>query len=393
MSPTRRIVAIPLFALALGLGLTSCGASTDGSSSSGEVMPAAGRDVGGAASASAGVAGGMADSNGAPAAAPDVAQKEAAPSAASGSQGSGQAAALPAPAAKLVKTADVVVEVKILKTAAAQVRSMAEGAGGTVASETTAYTDRIPVQAAGAADSTGTTTTGGDAAARRSAVLPGESVLVLRVPVASMDATIERVASVGKELSRTSSAVDVTADLADLGSRVKTQESSVARVRALLAKAASLQEIVMLESELTRREADLEALQARQASLAGRADLSTLTVTLRTPDVASPDPQPADDDNSFVGGLKRGWHAVVVSTGVVLTILGALLPLLVVAAVIAVPVWWVLRRRTARRRPSTGPVSAPAGPPAGPAGPPSGPVTTPTGPAAPPTAPPARPAP
>ena len=352
MPPSRRIAKIPLFATVLvtgivtTLGLAACGANGSSSGTS-----AAGAQEGGSAGD---VAGASASAAAAPAAEPQRAGGGAVAQGKTATSGGG--AALPAPDIKLIKTADVVIEVTVLKTAAAQVRSMAEGVGGTVASETTSYSGKAPVSAQ---DGTGTGTAT-PAPGRAATVLPGESVLVLRVPVAAMDQTVDRVASVGKELSRTSSSLDVTADLADLGSRVKTQQSSVSRVRELLARASSLQDIVLLESELSRREADLEALQARQGSLAGRAQASTLTVTLRTPDVTPPNAV-TPDDNSFVGGLKQGWHAVVVSTGVVLTVLGALLPLLVVLVVLGLPVWWFRRRRpAARRAPAPSPAPSPS---------------------------------
>ena len=168
-------------------------------------------------------------------------------------------------------------------------------------------------------------------------------MIVLGVPVASLDQAIDGVTAVGTVLNRTSTSQDVTADLADIGSRVKTQQASVERVRQLLTRASSLQDIVMLESELTNRQSELEALQARQASLADRAALSTLTVTLRTPQVsAKTEPEPT----GFEAGLKRSWEAVISSTSLVLTMVGALLPLIPLAALIGWLVRWWLRRRS-----------------------------------------------
>jgi Domain of unknown function (DUF4349) len=334
-----RLCAVPL--LALVLGLAACSSGGAGSASSHGEVAAGGADGDDVA------AGGVADQ--AKAAPPQAAGRAVAAAPAAGGSG----ATLPDPTVKLVKTADVVIEVQHLDTSAARVRGLAEGAGGAVSSETTSYSEKARTAAPAG---------GGPPAPT---VEPGESVLVLRIPVAQLDVTLEKVVGVGKELWRTSSSVDVTGDLADLGSRVKTAQASVERVRALLARAGSVQEIVSIEAELTRRESDLEALEARQGALAGRAALSTLTVTLRTPDVTSP-VIPTDDDG-FVGGLKRGWHAVVVSTGVVLTVLGALLPLTVLVAVVGLPVWWTLRRRHARATPPAPPTAAAPPPSPGPA--------------------------
>ena len=189
---------------------------------------------------------------------------------------------------------------------------------------------------------------------------------MLRVPESSLDQALAQItgsAGVGKELSRSASAQDVTGDLADLQSRVATQRASVERIRALLGKAGSLRDVGLLESEVTKREADLEALEARQAALADRADLATLTVDLRT--AAAVIPAPETKRNAFLEGLDSGWQALVASMTVVLTVLGALLPLAIVLVLVGGPALWVLRRRRrpTRRRPRPRP--PPGGPTAG----------------------------
>jgi hypothetical protein len=114
-------------------------------------------------------------------------------------------------------------------------------------------------------------------------------------------------------------------------------------VRDLLNRAKSLQDVVLLESEVARREADLESIQARQRALADQADLATLTVTLHTPPPATAKP-PTKDDGGFLIGLRQGWHAVTVSTTLVLTILGAMLPVTVALALFGWPSYLLYRR-------------------------------------------------
>ncbi len=125
-------------------------------------------------------------------------------------------------------------------------------------------------------------------------------------------------------------------------------------MRALLAKATTIGEIVSVESELTRREADLESLLAKQKALAGQTELATLNLTMSEPGKAPPPPQ--KDETGFVGGLKDGWKAFAATVTVLLTMLGALLPFLIAFALIGIPLW---RFRHRFRR--TTPVPAPAG--------------------------------
>ncbi len=252
-----------------------------------------------------------------------------------------------------MRTAEVIVEVDQLAAPAARIRQLAVDLGGFVSTETTGY----------AAPGSPVTTTDSSGKTETRQAQAGQSVLVLRVPEPRLSQALDRAAGVGQELSRSSTAEDVTGDIADLTSRTATQKASVTRVRELLAEAKTLKDVVLLESELTRREADLEALQARLATLADRADLSSLTVILQTPAVEST----TEEDNRFVQGLRDGWNALLDSTGVLITLVGALLPFALVGALVVYPLW----RLAARRRRALHPTPQPTPQPTPPAAPPT----------------------
>jgi hypothetical protein len=179
--------------------------------------------------------------------------------------------------------------------------------------------------------------------------------LTLRVPADSFNATLDRLAKLGTEENRAITTEDVTEALIDIDARLATQRASVERVRALLARANTVGEVVSIEGELTRREAELASLEQRKDKLSGLVSLSTITLTLRGPAAPS---APVEPDTGFLAGLKSGWTAFLESVKVVLTIAGWLLPF---AVVIGVPLWivlWFLRRR---RRPAvtTAPTASP----------------------------------
>ena len=373
-------MAVPRTSLFLAVAVTAAlalaGCSSSGSS--GSASGAAGATSDGATGSAPAAAGAAGVGGGA----------EAKPPAGSQSSQEPQAQPGAAPAAivkqRVVRTAQVVVQVDgELAPAAAKVRGIAQGLGGSVASETTTFADvgdpgtttsgdhpsgtsgdgssspPAGSSSAPAAGSSSAAAAAGSTAAAKPAH-PGQSLLVLRVPESSLDQALAQItgpAGVGRELSRSANAEDVTGDLADLQSRVATQRASVERIRALLGKAAALRDVVLLESEVTKREADLEALEARRAALADRADLATLTVDLRTAAAVVAPQEEKQQQNAFLDGLNSGWEALVASMTVILTVLGALLPLAIVLVLVGGPVLWVLRRR---RRPVPPPAPAPA---------------------------------
>jgi hypothetical protein len=173
-------------------------------------------------------------------------------------------------------------------------------------------------------------------------VVVDQSILTLRVPQQSLDQVMQQIGGLGVVRSRSQTAQDVTDTYVDTASRVKSQRASVDRVRTLLGRATGIGDVVRLESELSRREADLDALEARLAALDDSTTLATLVVTLSRPDTEVP---PPSEENGFIAGLQAGWHALGASAAVVLQIVGALIPFAVLLSLVGLPVWLVLRRR------------------------------------------------
>ena len=101
---------------------------------------------------------------------------------------------------------------------------------------------------------------------------------------------------------------------------------------------------MQVEAELAKREADLESLQAQVARLKDVTEQATIEVSLVGPDAEAP---VDEEDLGFLAGLRGGWDAFVQIILVGLTVLGALLPFLLTAALLAVPAWLIFRPRRA----------------------------------------------
>ena len=109
------------------------------------------------------------------------------------------------------------------------------------------------------------------------------SALALRVPVEDFDATMLRLSKLGTLVNRVSNAKDVTTEVADIDSRVRSAQRSITTLRRLFDRATALGDIIRLESELAQREADLESLEAQQRALADQTSMSTITMTVELP--------------------------------------------------------------------------------------------------------------
>jgi hypothetical protein len=139
------------------------------------------------------------------------------------------------------------------------------------------------------------------------------------------------------------------------------QQARVDSGRRLLSQAKSLNDLVMLEKEVATRESDLASLQAKKRRLADLTTLSTITVVLLDPQAAV---KQDDGPPGFLAGLTGGWDALKASLGVLLTVLGALLPWLVALGIPVVALVYAFRRYVRRRRPAApAPAFATGGPP------------------------------
>lgn len=234
---------------------------------------------------------------------------------------------------QIVRSGDITVEVDDITSAANRITSVVSAAGGNVGSD-----QRY-----------------GDAT-------DGSADLVLRIPPASFDDALETISDLGEESSRSVSVQDVSTAVADVDARVESLQNSVDRLLALAAQAVSLSDLITIESELSYRQAELESLQAQQRALEDQVALATLSVRL----VAASEPD--TNDTGFLAGLGDGWNALLGFGSGLISIIGLLLPWLVLLAVIAVPLWFLVRRRGSTGAPAMATFGSPAAGTTGPAG-------------------------
>lgn len=212
------------------------------------------------------------------------------------------------------------------------------------------------------------TAAGGYVSGEQDLMPPGggtpQITLQLKIPSAQYGTVLHQLQTVlGKQLSLSEHAVDVTQQVADVSSRVASAQAAIRQLRALLSKAGSVGALLSVQDQINVQEANLEALLAQQRALAHETSFATVTLTLigHRHHVAVHHHKKPAHVPGFLAGLKAGWHALALAVGWVLTALGSLLPFLVAAAVLAAIVIAARRRLRGRRQPPAGePPAAPA---------------------------------
>ncbi|MEU6134415.1 DUF4349 domain-containing protein [Nocardioides sp. NPDC047086] len=165
--------------------------------------------------------------------------------------------------------------------------------------------------------------------------------MVLRIPSKSFADAMADLEDTATLVDSSTTSTDVTTEVVDTEVRVKNARTSIERIRTLLARAEAIGDVIAIESELARREADLNSLLAQQAALEDQTSLSTITVDI---DRAGPGGS-SDDDPGFLAGLSAGWDALGDSARVLAVALGAVIPWVPVVLLVGLAVWVLVRRR------------------------------------------------
>jgi hypothetical protein len=112
--------------------------------------------------------------------------------------------------------------------------------------------------------------------------------VTLRVPVDSLKTAMSSLEAIGKVTSRRVSSEDVTEQYVDIDARLKTMVALRDRLRALLDKAQDVKDVLAIEKELSRVQADIDSMQARLKALKGKVDLASVSVSIKRRRILGP---------------------------------------------------------------------------------------------------------
>jgi hypothetical protein len=226
---------------------------------------------------------------------------------------------------RLIYTAQLTVRAANVSSAISRATSIVSAAGGYVSTENASSGQGEPSQAS--------------------------ATVTLKIPVAAYGPTLAALSGggLGTQLSLSQQAQDVTQQVADVGSRVASDQAAIAQLRSLLKHAGDVSSLLSVQNQINSQESDLESMLAQQNALNHETAYATVTLTLVGPKAPAKPAAKAAPPPGLAGGIVGGWHALRVTVSWLLTIVGAVAPFAAVLAVIGGVIWWT-RRRGARRR-------------------------------------------
>jgi hypothetical protein len=179
--------------------------------------------------------------------------------------------------------------------------------------------------------------------------------MVIRVPVAQFSSVMEQIATMGIRVDeRYENSQDVTEEYVDLEGRIEAMEISIARLKELMRDADFTEDLLSAEEQLSRREAELEALQGRLNYLAQSAALSIININLTPYELSEPIDTSWKPAETFRHALENLLQSMQDFADFMINFGIAVLPWLAFLGLIIWGVVALVRRRNRRKETSSG---------------------------------------
>lgn len=174
---------------------------------------------------------------------------------------------------------------------------------------------------------------------------PSKMVTVtVRVPAAQFNMAIEKLRGLGgRILQEKISGQDVTEEYIDLEARARTQRALEAQMLDILKRAGKISDALEVQNQIATVRTEIERLEGRQRFLANQAALSTINITLHTPAPIVI----ATTAHGFWHQVKQAvGNGIDLASGITLGVIQFVITLIPILLLIVLPLWllWRLAR-------------------------------------------------
>lgn len=152
-------------------------------------------------------------------------------------------------------------------------------------------------------------------------------VITFMVPASKFDETIDALAKLGKVQNEHISGNDVSAQYVDLQARLANEEAQRDAMIALLAKAQTVEQIILVQNQLGQITGQIEQLKGQIQYIEHNVAFSTISVQVT--EAGAPVTAPSSDSWGFASALGDAAHNFVTTINYLVTGLGAVGPVLI----------------------------------------------------------------
>jgi len=201
---------------------------------------------------------------------------------------------------KIIKTADITLEVKDVPGSVDALKAMVIAKGGYLSSSNiqTGYNNQL----------TGT--------------------VVLRIPQAEFENALAGVKAIGTVKSVSTQGQDVTEQYVDVQAQITSYQNQLAQYNEIMKKAVKVSDVIEVQQQIDQVQTNLDRLQGQLKYLNSRIDMSTITVNLQ-----EPQPVGGDTGHSFITTINDGIAGFYGMVDAIIILLFTLLPVIILGII------------------------------------------------------------
>lgn len=179
--------------------------------------------------------------------------------------------------------------------------------------------------------------------------------ITLRVPVTQFDAIMDQLQELGKAAEINKNEDDVTMQYLDLETRIKNLKAQEERLREILEMANTVEDVLAVERELGRVRGEIEVMTTQFTYLQDQVSYSTINLYIREEHIATQNISPAPFENlstRMKEALVRSINFVLAAFAAVLVAFTAMLPVLLILALVIFIIRRLIARAAKRKTPA-----------------------------------------
>ena len=201
---------------------------------------------------------------------------------------------------KIIRTADITLEVSNVTSAVAAVAAIGTGSGGYVS----------------------TTSIGTDYSGQ-----PYGSI-VIRIPAANFDNTLSGVQALGTVRSISTQGQDVTEEYVDVQAQITAYQNQIAQYNVIMKNATDVKDVLAVQQQIDAVQTNLDRVKGRMKYLNNQVDYSTISVTLQ-----EPAPVGGTQGHDFVAAINEGIAGFFGVIDAIIVLVISILPLMIIGCI------------------------------------------------------------
>lgn len=201
---------------------------------------------------------------------------------------------------KIIKTAQVSLEVTDVTASADALKTLAQQNGGYLSSSNVqrGYNDRL------------------------------SATVILRIPQSAFESVLESVKASGTVKSVSVQGEDVTEEYVDLTAQKTSYQNQLAQYNTIMKQAVKVEDVIAVQAQIDRVQTELDRLEGRLRYLNSRIDMSTITVYLQ-----EPEPVGGETGHSFITTINEGIAGFFGMIDALIILLFTVLPLIIIGGI------------------------------------------------------------